>query len=118
MITGTMLSMGGGRALAKGRSRQSRSPSRIEAVRVHALPTPGIAAHGAEIALGAPAEQGSRARRVGIARGDVAGTTGHDLVRHLAAARCLEGAHHFEDAVPATRAEIEGERRFALEQVV
>src|SRR4051812_10899338 len=80
------------------------------AVRVLRLPAPGVATHGVDLELGAPVEQLLRARRVGVAGGDIAGTAREHLERNGAAARPLERLYRFQHRVAAPRAEVHDER--------
>src|SRR3954453_12820014 len=69
------------------------------AVRILRLPAPAIAAHGVDLELGAPLEQGARARSVGVARGDIARPARQELEWYGATTRPLERLQRFEHRV-------------------
>jgi len=88
-----------------------------EALRVHALPAPGIGAHRIQVARGLPAQQGACQAGVRVAGVDVARAARDDLVGHRAAAGALVGADHLQHAVAAAGAQVDRERLLPLEQV-
>src|SRR5712691_4452910 len=63
------------------------------------LPAPRVTAHVVEAALGAPAEQPQRKRRIGVARGHVSRPPRLDAIRNRPARGSLECGHDFEHAV-------------------
>src|SRR5690606_8597319 len=68
-----------------------------EAVGIAALPAPGVAHHGVEVASGFPLKFRGCLGGIRIALGDVAGTAIDDIVRDLPAARffkCMDDLKH------------------------
>src|SRR3954470_8370028 len=80
------------------------------AVRILRLPAPGVAAHGVDLELGAPLEQGAGARGVGVAGGDIARPAREQLEGNRAAARPLERLQRLEHRIAAAGAKVHGQR--------
>src|SRR5690349_10556014 len=79
------------------------------AVRVHALPAPGVAAHVVEPVRGLPPEQALRERGIRVRFGDVARAPADPLERYRALARALECLHRLEHRDAAPRAQVHRE---------
>src|SRR5205807_10289506 len=81
-------------------------------------PAPGVAAHLVDAELRFPAQLPRGERRIGIARGDIAGAPRQYLVGNLLSAGALECLHCLEYRVAAAGAEVHGDRAALLLEVL